>query len=36
MLDTMALLFFLFVLISPPLIYLVDRWGFESVDTQRH
>lgn len=35
MLDTLAILILLIVAISPPIIYMLDRLGFESVDTNR-
>ncbi len=35
MLDTLAILILLFIVISPPVIYMLDRLGFESVDTNR-
>jgi len=31
MLDTLAILILFFVVVSPPLIYMLDRLGFESV-----
>ncbi len=35
MLDTIAIVIFILVLISPPLIYMLDRLGFESVYPDR-
>ncbi len=35
MLDTIAIVIFILVLVSPPLIYMLDRLGFESVNSDR-
>lgn len=34
-LDTIAIIIFVFVLVSPPLIYMLDRFGFESADGRK-